>query len=220
MQIDQIIIYLIAIVYIFTVIAVVYNVIMENKNPIKTLAWIIIIITIPILGFIFYANLGINYRKRKMFSRKSIGDIKWLKYMNEKNRQFVKKSALLDSKELCDVKKLITLLLNNSKAMLTLHNKVDILNNGIETFPAIFESIKNAKKYIHIEYYIIEEGELANKLKKLLIEKVKNSVKVRFIYDDVGSWNLSKNYVRELREAGVSIYAFSPVKFWHFKTNY
>lgn len=220
MQIDQIITYLIAIVYIFTVIAVVYNVIMENKNPIKTLAWIIIIITIPILGFIFYANLGVNYRKRKMFSRKSIGDIKWLKYMNEKNRQFVKKSTLLDSKELCDVKKLITLLLNNSKAMLTLHNKVDILNNGSETFPAIFDSIKNAKKYIHIEYYIIEEGELANKLKELLIEKVKNGVKVRFIYDDVGSWSLSKSYVSELREAGVSIYAFSPVKFWHFKNNY
>ena len=220
MHINQIITYSIITIYILTIIFVVYNVIMENRNPIKTLAWIIIIITIPILGFVFYANLGINYRKKKMFSRKGIGDIKWLQYMNEKNRQFVKKSTLLKHEKLSDVRKLITLLLNNSKAMLTLHNQVDILNNGSETFPAIFDSLGNAKKYIHIEYYIIEEGNLANKLKDLLISKVKEGVKVRFIYDDVGSWSLSKTFVRELRDAGVAIYAFSPVKFWHFKTNY
>lgn len=205
-----------------TVISVAINVILENRNPVRTLAWIIVLVTVPFIGFLFYLYFGINYRKIKMFSMKGLGDMKWLQYMSEDQKQLIKKSEFLHRRETVEVRKLMTLLLNNSKALLTRYNKVEILNNGDETFPAIFEAFRNAKRFIHLEYYIIEMGNLTNRLKDLLIEKAGEGVEVRVIYDDVGSWNLTRDFIRQLRNAGVQVYPFLPVRFHQFanKANY
>ena len=208
--------------YFLTVASVVFNVILENRNPVRTLAWIIVLVTIPLIGFVFYLYFGVNYRKNKMFSMKGLGDMKWLQYMSEDQKQLLQKSEFLKRRESVEVKKLMTLLLNNSKALLTRYNQVEILNNGEETFPALFKALLQARKFIHLEYYIIAEGSLATRLKEILLQKAAEGVEVRVIYDDVGSWSLSKPYLRELREAGIQIFPFLPVRFHHFanKANY
>ena len=208
--------------YFLTVASVVFNVILENRNPVRTLAWIIVLVTIPLIGFVFYLYFGVNYRKNKMFSMKGLGDMKWLQYMSEDQKQLLQKSEFLKRRESVEVKKLMTLLLNNSKALLTRYNQVEILNNGEETFPALFKALLQARKFIHLEYYIIAEGSLATRLKEILLQKAAEGVEVRVIYDDVGSWSLSKSYLRELREAGIQIFPFLPVRFHHFanKANY
>ena len=218
----QLAIYVLIALYILTVISVIINVILENRNPVRTLAWIIVLVAVPFIGFLFYLYFGINYRKIKMFSMKGLGDMKWLQYMSEDQKQLIKKSEFLHKRETVEVRKLMTLLLNNSKALLTRFNKVEILNNGEETFPAIFEALQNAKRFIHLEYYIIEMGRLTSRLKELLIEKAKAGVEVRVIYDDVGSWGLTRDFLRELRNAGIQIYPFLPVRFHQFanKANY
>lgn len=218
----QLAIYVLIALYILTVISVIINVILENRNPVRTLAWIIVLVAVPFIGFLFYLYFGINYRKIKMFSMKGQGDMKWLQYMSEDQKQLIKKSEFLHKRETVEVRKLMTLLLNNSKALLTRFNKVEILNNGEETFPAIFEALQNAKRFIHLEYYIIEMGRLTSRLKELLIEKAKAGVEVRVIYDDVGSWGLTRDFLRELRNAGIQIYPFLPVRFHQFanKANY
>ena len=212
----QLAIYVLIALYILTVISVIINVILENRNPVRTLAWIIVLVAVPFIGFLFYLYFGINYRKIKMFSMKGLGDMKWLQYMSEDQKQLIKKSEFLHKRETVEVRKLMTLLLNNSKALLTRFNKVEILNNGEETFPAIFEALQNAKRFIHLEYYIIEMGRLTSRLKELLIEKAKAGVEVRVIYDDVGSWGLTRDFLRELRNAGIQIYPFLPVRFHQF----
>ncbi len=208
--------------YFLTVASVVFNVILENRNPVRTLAWIIVLVTIPLIGFVFYLYFGVNYRKNKMFSMKGLGDMKWLQYMSEDQKQLLQKSEFLKRRESVEVKKWMTLLLNNSKALLTRYNQVEILNNGEETFPALFKALLQARKFIHLEYYIIAEGSLATRLKEILLQKAAEGVEVRVIYDDVGSWSLSKSYLRELREAGIQIFPFLPVRFHHFanKANY
>lgn len=218
----QITIYVLIALYILTVISVAINVILENRNPVRTLAWIIVLVTVPFIGFLFYLYFGVNYRKIKMFSMKGLGDMKWLQYMSEDQKQLIKKSEFLHKRETVEVRKLMTLLLNNSKALLTRYNKVEILNNGDETFPAIFEALRGAKRFIHLEYYIIEMGSLTTQLKELLIEKAKAGVEVRVIYDDVGSWGMTRDFLRQLRNAGVQIYPFLPVRFHQFanKANY
>lgn len=218
----QLAIYVLIALYILTVISVIINVILENRNPVRTLAWIIVLVAVPFIGFLFYLYFGINYRKIKMFSMKGLGDMKWLQYMSEDQKQLIKKSEFLHKRETVEVRKLMTLLLNNSKALLTRFNKVEVLNNGEETFPAIFEALQNAKRFIHLEYYIIEMGRLTSRLKELLIEKAKAGVEVRVIYDDVGSWGLTRDFLRELRNAGIQIYPFLPVRFHQFanKANY
>lgn len=153
---------------------------------------------------------------------KGLGDMKWLQYMSEDQKQRLKKAEFLKKEDMKEMRKLMTLLLNNSKALLTRYNKVDILNNGNETFPAIFSALAKAKRFIHLEYYIIETGELAGRLKEILIEKARSGVEVRIIYDDVGCWSLSKEYIREMRAAGIQIYPFLPVLFHRIadKANY
>ena len=218
----QIIINLCVIFYFLTLASVIFNVILENRNPVRTLAWIIVLVVIPFFGFLFYLYFGVNYRKIKMFSRKGLGDMKWLEYMSEGQKQLVKKSEYLKGRDTVAVRKLMTLLLNNSKALLTRYNKVEVLNNGEETFPALFHALRQAKKYIHLEYYILEEGTLLSELKEILIQKAHEGVEVRIIYDDVGCWSLSKEFIRDLKDAGVQIYPFLPVRFHQFarKANY
>lgn len=218
----QITIYVLIALYLLTVASVVFNVILENRNPVRTLAWIIVLVTVPLIGFVFYLYFGVNYRKIKMFSMKGLGDMKWLQYMSEDQKQLIKKSEFLQKRESVEVRKLMTLLLNNSKALLTRFNRIEILNNGEETFPALFDALARAKRFIHLEYYIIQEGRLATRLKQLLLEKAAQGVEVRIIYDDVGSWGLSREFIRELGKAGIQIYPFLPVRFHHFanKANY
>lgn len=218
----QIVIYVLIALYLLTVASVVFNVILENRNPVRTLAWIIVLVAVPLIGFIFYLYFGVNYRKVKMFSMKGLGDMKWLQYMSEDQKQLIKKSEFLQRRETVEVRKLMTLLLNNSKALLTRYNRVEVLNNGEQTFPSLFGALREARKFIHLEYYIIAEGRLADELKEILLERANAGVEVRIIYDDVGSWSLSKEYIRELRAAGVQIFPFLPVRFHHFanKANY
>ena len=217
-----IITYVLLTLYILTIISVIINIVLENRNPVRTLAWIVVLIMLPFIGICFYLYFGINYRKIKMFSMKGLGDMKWLQYMSEDQKQRVKKSEFLKKEDMEEVRKLMTLLLNNSKALLTRYNKVDVLRNGEETFPAIFTAIAKARKFIHLEYYIIEKGELTTRLKDLLIEKAKAGVEVRFIYDDVGSWSLPNSFINEMQNAGIQIYPFLPVRFHKFanKANY
>ena len=218
----QIVIYVCVALYLLTVASVIFNVILENRNPVRTLAWIIVLVTIPLLGFLFYLYFGVNYRKIKMFSRKGLGDMKWLQYMSEDQKQLIKKSEYLQRRASAEVRKLMTLLLNNSKALLTRYNTVEVLNNGQETFPALFDALRQARKFIHLEYYILGEGRLLSELESILLAKAAEGVEVRIIYDDVGSWSLSKNFIRTLRQAGIQIYPFLPVRYHKFlrKANY
>lgn len=217
-----IVIYTLIALYLLTVLMVAFNIVLENRNPVRTLAWVAVLLFVPLVGMIFYLYFGVNYRKIKMFSMKGLGDMKWLQYMSEDQKQRIQKTEFLKKEDMKDVRKLMTLLLNNSKALLTRYNKVDILKNGEETFPAIFTALAKAKRFIHLEYYIIEAGELATRLKDILIVKAKSGVEVRVIFDDVGCWSLPKTYIREMRAAGIQIYPFLPVRFHRIadKANY
>lgn len=108
---------------------------------------------------------------------------------------------------------IIRLLLKNSNALLTSGNRLKILNDGEETFRSIFKAIESAKHHVHLEYYILEDDKIGNKLKDLLIRKSLEGVEVRIIIDDVGSWGLSNKFIRELRNNGVEIYPFMEVRF-------
>lgn len=214
--------YILIALYVLTVVTVACNIVLENRNPVRTLAWIAVLLFVPFVGIGCYLYFGINYRKVKMFSMKGLGDMKWLQYMSEDQKQRVRKAEFLKKADMMEVRKLMTLLLNNSKALLSRYNRVEVLQNGEKTFPAIYAALEKAKRYIHLEYYIIEKGALADRLKAILTAKAREGVEVRLIYDDVGCWSLPKAYIREMREAGVQMMPFLPVRFHRFadKANY
>jgi len=204
---------LVGVIYILTIVFTLIVVILENRSPQKTISWILVLILLPVIGLISYLVFGQSYRKQKMFSLKGLGDLKWLQILSQDQKGKLEKSKFLKNERIHEKKNVMTLLLNNSKALLTGQNRVKILNDGEETFKEIYKALRKANEHIHLEYYIIEDGELASELHNILIERAKAGVEIRIIYDGVGSWRLSQEYIDTLREAGVKIHAFLPVRF-------
>ncbi|MEC2073763.1 cardiolipin synthase, partial [Alkalihalophilus marmarensis] len=98
------------------------------------------------------------------------------------------------------------------KNPISFSSETKVLTDGKETYAHILQALKMAEHHIHLEYYIVRHDDLGNQIKDILISKAKEGVHVRFLYDGVGSWKLSKSYVEELRDAGVEMVSFSPVK--------
>ncbi|HZJ20225.1 MAG TPA: cardiolipin synthase, partial [Pricia sp.] len=113
-------------------------------------------------------------------------------------------------------RKLMMLVYRNSHFPPTTHNRLQLLKDGKSTFEAIFNALENARTQIHLQYYIFEEGELANRLVSLFRKKIAEGVKVRIIYDGIGSFSLSKSFIKRLTAIGVEVYPFLPFKFGRF----
>lgn len=203
----------ITVLYFITVVFIAILIVLENRSPIKTISWVLVLVTLPIGGIIIYLFFGQEYRKKKMFSKKGLYYLEKLRKQTQDQLRRLPKSEHLFEDKILNKRHLINLMLSNSNALLSDNNEITILKNGNETFPAIFHAIGKARHHIHLEYYIIENDELGGQLKDLLIRKARQGVEVRLIYDDVGSWQLPKKYIRELDEAGVKINCFMRVRF-------
>lgn len=209
-------IFSIILIYTLFLLMVVFKLILENGSPTKTLAWIMVIFFVPIIGLVFYFFLGKNYRKTKIFRLKKNRDYKIYEKHIDHHFQNFEKHHLLESLPIQKKSRLIKLLMNNSKSLLSDGNKVDVLQDGDATFSSIVQAIEKAKDYIHIQFYIFEEGELLDKIMELLIAKAQQGVKVRIIYDSVGSWELTEETIQKAKNAGIQILPFMPVRFGEY----
>ncbi|MBW8333212.1 MAG: cardiolipin synthase [Prolixibacteraceae bacterium] len=204
---------LVTILYFLTVVFIAVLIIMENRNPVKTISWILVLVLLPFIGIVGYLFFGQEYRKSKMFSRKGLKDLEKLRKLTLEQLDNLPKNNFRISDQLYSKKRLMNLLLSNSNAILTNNNDVKVLCNGDETFPEIFRCVEQAKHHIHLEYYIVEDDTIGNYLRELLIIKAKEGVEVRFIYDDVGSWQLKRKFIRSMSDAGIKVDCFMRVRF-------
>lgn len=215
---DGWLVWMLTILFGISVILIAIIISLENRHPTKTLTWLIVLGAFPVFGFILYLLLGQNPRKRRHFTKKAILDeqafenIEGNRYINEE------KLKQLGGHNI-HLFRLAHRLGNNRISFAT---ETKILTDGKETFAHILQGLKMAQDHIHLEYYIVRDDGIGQQIKNILIEKAKDGVEVRFLYDAVGSWKLSKSYIRELREAGVEMVPFSPVKlpFLNNKINY
>ncbi|WP_102271811.1 cardiolipin synthase [Cytobacillus massiliigabonensis] len=202
-----------------SVIFIAFVIFLENRHPAQTLTWLVVLGSFPLFGFIFYLLFGRNYKKEKMFRRKYILDKQaFLRFEGENdpiNEEKIKQMA--DHQ-----RKLFHLAQNLGHSPISFATQTKVLTNGDETFREILESLKSATHHIHLEYYIVRHDHIGQEIKEILIQKVKEGVKVRFLFDAVGSLQLSKKYISELRQAGVEIIPFGPVRlpFLNSKINF
>lgn len=202
-----------SLIFLVTAIPVAIMIILEKRSPFKTAAWVLALILLPVFGVVFYLFFGQEYRKKKLFSRKGLKSLNRYRRLSFRQlRQFEQSLKMLPPK-VREKENIIRLLLKNSNALLTTGNRLKILNNASETFDAIFKAIKKATHHIHLEYYILENDNIGNQLKALLIEKSREGVEVRIIIDDVGSWSLGKKFISDLQKHGIEIYSFMEVRF-------
>ncbi len=164
------------------------------------------------MGVFAFILFGINRRKIKYFELKEAKKRKDYIEKNLKNEKN-KNIAVLKSHK---ASKISNLIFNNTNLPLQLNNDVVVLKSGKETFETLFKAIKNAKSFIHLQYYIIENGEILNNLINLLEQKRKENVEVRILYDSIGTFPLNKKTIQHLKEIGVKIYPETPFKFGSF----
>ncbi|MGC8823672.1 MAG: cardiolipin synthase [Bacteroidales bacterium] len=214
--------YWFGIIYLITVLFIIVLIVQQKGDPLKTITWSLVLLLIPIVGIILYFYFGQNYRRQKIFNRKGLSDMERMRDFSHLQILELPQKSFLKNPKIKSKQHIITLLINNSKSLLSERNKLQIFSAGKEAFNFILSDIAAARHHVHLEYYIIEDDNIGRKVRDLLIQKAREGVEVRVIYDDVGSWKLSKKYIAPLLEAGVEIYPFLPVRFPYFtnKINY
>ena len=202
------------------------TILLENRDPSKTVTWLLIFILLPGVGLIIYAVFGRNLRKIKIFKTQELAsnmkEEKLFRNLDEINnlirleQDTISVSKLLKDNEEDNIKlKIISLLLNTGMFPFTTNNKVDIFVDGNEKFERLIKDIENAKDHIHLEYFIIKDSDIGQKIKNLLIKKSKENVKIKILYDDVGCWRFwfHREFFNEMKSHGIEIVPFLPTKF-------
>jgi len=204
------------VLYYLIVIVFFFSILLRNKNPLKTQSYLLLLVLLPILGVIIYLFFGIDTRKRKLFSRKAIADQRLLREWSQYYTDFLSKSKSDLVELLQDKWRIPFLSWRNSFAPLFLQNTVTILNNGEQKYPVLFERLLAARHHIHIEYYIITEGKIFDRICEILEQKAREGVEVRLIYDSYGSRKLKNKTLRRLEKAGIQTGEYNSVLFPRF----
>lgn len=199
--------------YIVAIIAMI-TVLMEHRQPAKTIAWVLILSFMPLVGIILFFFFGQRIRKDRYIWQKSLDQLtkrSMIEFVEQKNLELPEQH-----------KELIQLFVNQNWALPFKNNETDIYTSGYEFFPALLHEISKAKDHIHITSYIIEDDPLGRLIRDALIEKAHQGIEIRFLYDDVGSWKMKENFFELMREEGIEVHPFMPVRFPAFtsKVNY
>ncbi|MFZ5942897.1 MAG: cardiolipin synthase [Bacillota bacterium] len=198
-------------IFTLTIIFIGIVIFFENDDPSKTLAWLLVLVFFPVLGFLLYIFLGRKFRKIKRYKKKGIENLAELsKIITNESRLITKGQGFID-KYIPHKKKLINLITTSASAPFTINNKTTIFNNGTDTFQSFLEEIEKAQHHIHLEFYIFRDDKIGTEIKDLLISKARQGVKVRFIYDGYGSIQLSKSFIEEMKKNGIRTVCFAPV---------
>lgn len=201
-------------IYAFTVTATILTVLMDNRQPAKTMAWVLVLLFVPVVGIVLYFFFGQNVRKMRFISQRSLDQL-----TRRSMLEFVEQRELHLPDE---YRTQIRLFANQNMSLPFKDNEADIYTSGYDFFPALLRAIAEAKHHIHLEVYIFADDALGRLVADALIARSKAGVEVRLIYDDVGSWRVKKSFFERMRNAGIDVHAFMPVKFPAFtsKVNY
>ena len=201
-------------VYQVIVILTIIHVVLDNRQPAKTMAWALVIWFVPVVGIVFYLFFGVNTRKERLISQRSL-DMLSKRSMLE----FVEQRDLRLPEE---YKPIIDLFVSENFSLPFKGSEVKIHTDGYSFFHALLKEIASAKDHIHLDMYIFEDDALGNMVRDALVAKAREGVEVRLIYDDVGCWNVSNRFFERMREEGIEVAPFLPVRFPSFtsKVNY
>ncbi|KAA6345609.1 Major cardiolipin synthase ClsA [termite gut metagenome] len=202
------------IIYFALMVGAIIVVVLDNRNPLKTIAWVLVLAFLPFIGLFFYFFLGGSMHRRRLINKK-----KHNRLLRKPKMEYLAQETYEVPKEYV---RLIQLFRNINQAFPYEGNRVEIYTNGYAKLQALLRELKKARHHIHIEYYLIEDDATGRLVRDVLIEKAKEGVEVRFIYDDVGCWTLKKGFTRKMRDAGIEVQAFLEVRFPLFtsKVNY
>lgn len=204
-SIDIWILLVIALVYIVMIASCIVVVLSENRNPIRSLSWVVALIFLPGIGLIFYLFFGRSLRGEHMISRHN---------RRRMINTFQPNPVSLDSQPLsAEEKSLVKLARNLCTSFYTVNNEIEIFTDGRSKFEAMFRDLEQARESIYIQYYIFLDDELGHRMADLLIRKAREGLEVKVIYDHVGSFSAKRSFFTNMNRNGVETHPFFKVTF-------
>lgn len=202
------------VLYVAVIVGIMLTVLMDNRQPAKTIAWVLVLLFVPVVGIVLYIFFGQNTRKMKLISGRSLDQLSkrsMLEFVEQRNLRMPEYFSSL-----------VRLFTNQSLSLPFKDNAVEFYTDGYQFFPALLQAIKGATNHIHLDTYIIADDPLGSLVSDALIAKAREGVEVRLIYDDVGCWRVPERFFDRMRQAGVKVRSFMPVRFPAFtsKVNY
>lgn len=215
---------IIFIVFCINILCVLAMIFVERKKPQIIVSWLIILTFIPIIGFIFYVLIGsgLSYKTKTMIKKKKL-------YQKEYDEFTLRQKEHLQgrrykNKEEENFSDLLIFNLNNSNSAYFRHNDVRIFTNGEDKINALKKDLKNAKHSINMLYYIFANDEVGNEIMEILLEKAKQGVKVKLLYDSVGCLKTKRRFYKQLEKVGGEVAEFFPplfgIRLVNLKMNY
>lgn len=197
----------ILILNIFLAIALIF---LERRDATSTWAWLLVLFFIPIFGFIIYLMFGRRLREKHLFrwgGRNKIGINQLVNYQMSaiEEDQFEFRHDSMEK-----YKDMIYLHLRNNHAVLTQDNEMAIFNDGTAKFEALLKDLEQASDHIHMQYYIFRLDNLGKRIREVLTRKAKEGIKVRLLFDDMGSRGVYKRHFHDLIRNGGKVEAFFP----------
>ena len=191
--------------YWIVVIFIMARVVLRNRDTVKTLAWIMVFIFMPFLGLALYFFFGRDTRKKKMAGKRLLSQIK--------QHSTLKVDGCAKGDIQPEYQSLATFFENASSASLLSFENAEVISDTHLFAERLFEIISSAKDHIHLQFYIIEDDEFGRRLRDALVEKAKQGVEVRLIYDSVGCWRVGSEFFESMRCAGIYVESFLKVFF-------
>ena len=198
-------------VIILTLLCVGAVVFFERKSPTSSIAWILVLIFLPVAGFIAYLFLGSGFRvnKNKKYKMKAINDDLYDNFIR-RHLDIADALKFIEAHE--NAARLMTYLYNEGEAIYSSDNQAEIFTDGKDMFARMIEDLKSARNHIHLLYFIFNNDRIGREIAGILAHKARQGVEVRLIYDSVGSRAFfSPPIFRKLRKAGGQVLGFSPI---------
>jgi len=196
---------IIDIIYVALIIGTIVVILLDNRNPVKTMAWLLVLIFLPIVGLIFYFFFGRNTRKERLISKRSLNRI-----MKRPMAEFLAQESFDFSGE---PHQLIRLFEKTSQSLPYADNYLEIYTTGYTKLQSFIRELYKAKDHIHVEYYIFNDDAVGRLVRDVLIDKAREGVEVRVLHDDVGCWSVKKDFFEEMRGEGIEVRSFLKVRF-------
>ncbi|WP_332628782.1 cardiolipin synthase [Halalkalibacter flavus] len=199
-------------IFILNIALAIMIIFLERRNVSSIWMWVLVLTLLPLAGFFLYIIFGRNLSKSKLFRWDEKSYLLLKKLVSTQLMSFREKKIKTRDDTIEKYKDFIIMNLTHNASLLTQNNKLDVFIDGKEKFHSLLADIEQANQHIHILYYIIRDDELGNKLADALAKKASEGIKVRLLYDDLGSRNLSKRFVQKIKSAGGEVESFFPPK--------
>lgn len=201
-------------VYSIVAVVLIVNVMLKNRDSIKTLAWVMVLLFLPVLGMLLYFFFGRDKRREKLIGKRLMSQI------NQRNLSANVSRCIPDLPQEYSV--LHSFFSNTASAYALPAENIDVIADTKKYALMLMRELEKAKEHIHMLFYIFEDDDFGRSIRDILMRKARQGVEVRLIYDSVGCWKVDKDFFDDMRSAGVYVESFLKVHFPLFsnKVNY